>query len=69
MKKLSFDTPHDNDEWNSCTSQEDCADPQKNSWVVSSVYTVVTDNFKQKLVLEWITLLKELFQTALSMLY
>ena len=48
MKKLSFDTPHDNDEWNSCTSQEDCADPQKNSWVVSSVYTVVTDNFKQK---------------------
>jgi glycine betaine/proline transport system substrate-binding protein len=47
MKKLSFDTPHDNDEWNSCTSQEDCADPQKNSWVVSSVYTVVTDNFKQ----------------------
>jgi glycine betaine/proline transport system substrate-binding protein len=48
MKKLSFDVPHDNDEWNSCTSQEDCADPQKNSWVVSSVYTVVTDNFKQQ---------------------
>jgi glycine betaine/proline transport system substrate-binding protein len=48
MKKLSFDVPHDNDEWNNCTSQEDCADPQKNSWVVSSVYTVVTDNFKQK---------------------
>ena len=48
MKKLSFDVPHDNDEWNSCTSQEDCADPQKNSWVVSSVYTVVTDRFKQE---------------------
>ena len=48
MKKLSFDVPHDNDEWNSCTSQEDCADPQKNSWVVSSVYTVVTDRFKKE---------------------
>jgi glycine betaine/proline transport system substrate-binding protein len=48
MKKLSFDVPHDNDEWNSCTSQEDCADPQKNSWVVSSVYTVVTDRFKNE---------------------
>ncbi|MDB9986290.1 ABC transporter substrate-binding protein [Pelagibacterales bacterium] len=48
MKKLSFDVPHDNDEWNTCTSQEDCADPQKNSWVVSSVYTVVTDRFKQE---------------------
>jgi glycine betaine/proline transport system substrate-binding protein len=48
MKKLSFNVPHDNDEWNSCTSQEDCADPQKNSWVVSSVYTVVTDNFMKE---------------------
>ena len=26
-------------------SQEGCEDPQKNSWVVSSVFTVVTDNF------------------------
>jgi len=48
MKKLSFNVPHDNDEWNSCTSQEDCVDPQKNSWVVSSVYTVVTDNFMKE---------------------
>ena len=48
MKKLSFDVLHDNDEWNSCTSQEDCVDPQKNSWVVSSVFTVVTDNFKNE---------------------
>jgi glycine betaine/proline transport system substrate-binding protein len=48
MKKLSFDTPHSKEEWDNCTSQEDCADPQKNSWVVSTVSTVVTDNFKQQ---------------------
>jgi glycine betaine/proline transport system substrate-binding protein len=45
MKKLDFGVPHDFDEWSTCTSQEGCADPQKNSWVVSSVFTVVTDNF------------------------
>ncbi len=48
MKKLSFDVPHDKNEWDTCTSQEDCLDPKKNSWVVSSVYTVVTDRFKQE---------------------
>jgi len=46
MKKLDFGVAHDYDEWSNCTSQEGCADPQKNSWVVSSVFTVVTDNFK-----------------------
>ena len=46
MHKLDFGVPHDFDEWSTCTSQEGCADPQKNSWVVSSVFTVVTDNFK-----------------------
>ena len=46
MKKLDFGVAHDNDEWNTCTAIEGCADPQKNSWVVSSVFTVVTDNFK-----------------------
>lgn len=46
MKKLDFGVPHDNEEWNTCTSQEGCASPKKNSWVVSSVFTVVTDNFK-----------------------
>ena len=29
-----------------CTSQDGCADPKPNAWVVSEVYTVVTDNFK-----------------------
>jgi glycine betaine/proline transport system substrate-binding protein len=48
MKMLSFDVPHSKEEWDTCTSQEDCADPQKNSWVVSSVYTVVTDRFMQE---------------------
>jgi glycine betaine/proline transport system substrate-binding protein len=48
MKQLSFDVPHDKNEWDTCTAKEDCLDPQKNSWTVSSVYTVVTDNFKQE---------------------
>lgn len=47
MKKLKFDVPHDNYEWNNCTSQEDCPNPQKNAWVISSVYTVVTDRFRK----------------------
>ncbi len=47
MKKLRFDVPHNSYEWNNCTSQKNCANPQKNAWVISSVYTVVTDRFKK----------------------
>ncbi|PCJ76127.1 MAG: ABC transporter substrate-binding protein [Rhodobacteraceae bacterium] len=31
--------------WNTCISQEGCADPQKTSWVKSEVFTIVTDDF------------------------
>ena len=48
MKKLSFGVEHSKEEWDNCTSQDGCADPQPNAWVVSEVYTVVTDNFKNE---------------------
>ncbi|MEM6463959.1 MAG: glycine betaine ABC transporter substrate-binding protein, partial [Pseudomonadota bacterium] len=43
MVRLSFGVPHDQDEWNACTSQRDCEDPQPNAWPRSEVYTVMTD--------------------------
>ena len=46
LKKLSFGVEHSKEEWDTCTSQDGCADPKPNAWVVSEVYTVVTDNFK-----------------------
>ena len=46
LKKLIFCVEHSKVEWDTCTSQDGCADPKPNAWVVSEVYTVVTDNFK-----------------------
>jgi len=47
MKKLSMGVEHNNDEWNKCTSQPNCADPKPNAWSRSEVYTVVTPRFAQ----------------------
>ena len=48
MVRLSFGVPHDKDEWNRCTSQPDCDNPQPNAWPKSEVYTVVTDAFQKR---------------------
>ena len=37
-----FGVEHDAKEWQSCTTVADCADPKKNSWTKSEVFTVVT---------------------------
>lgn len=34
-----------NEHWDSCISQEECADPQKTAWIQSEVFTIVTDDF------------------------
>lgn len=45
MVKLGMGVEHDNEEWNKCTSQPNCADPKPNAWTRSEVYTVVTPRF------------------------
>ncbi|MBW3095762.1 ABC transporter substrate-binding protein [Pseudohoeflea coraliihabitans] len=47
MVKLEFPAEHNKEEWDSCITVPDCADPKPNSWTKSEVYTVVTDRFKQ----------------------
>ena len=47
MVKLDFPVEFNKEEWDSCTSKPDCADPKENAWSKSEVYTVVTDRFKQ----------------------
>jgi glycine betaine/proline transport system substrate-binding protein len=47
MVKLDAGVPHDNAAWNACNAKANCADPKKNDWAVSEVYTVVTDRFKK----------------------
>ncbi|MTI42251.1 glycine betaine/proline transport system substrate-binding protein [Roseibium hamelinense] len=48
MTLLDFEVPHNKEEWDTCTVIEDCPNPQKNSWVKSEVFTVVTDEFADK---------------------
>ncbi|MEJ8472966.1 ABC transporter substrate-binding protein [Roseibium algae] len=48
MTMLDFEVPHDKAEWDKCTAIADCADPKKNAWAKSEVYTVVTDEFAAK---------------------
>lgn len=48
MTLLDFGVEHDSEEWNKCTVIADCADPKKNAWVKSEVFTVVTDEFAAK---------------------
>lgn len=47
MYKLSFDVPHDKEHWDACTALADCANPRRNSWPKSEVYTVVTPRFAE----------------------
>ncbi len=48
MVRLGFGVPHSKEEWDSCTSILECADPKPNAWPKSEVYTVVTDEFKKR---------------------
>lgn len=48
MTLLDFGVEHDKAEWDKCTVITDCPDPQKNAWVKSEVFTVVTDEFAGK---------------------
>ena len=48
MVKLDHGVEHNKEEWDRCTSITDCPDPVKNAWSKSEVYTVVTDDFKNR---------------------
>jgi glycine betaine/proline transport system substrate-binding protein len=46
MVKLDHGVEHNKEEWDRCTSQQECPDPKKNAWSKSEVFTVVTKRFK-----------------------
>lgn len=48
MVRLGFNAEFDHDEWDSCTAVLDCANPKKNAWVKSEVFTVVTKSFADR---------------------
>ena len=48
MVKLGFNAELDQAEWDSCTVNAECADPKKNAWVKSEVFTVVTSSFAER---------------------
>ncbi|MRX49942.1 ABC transporter substrate-binding protein [Paracoccus sp. S-4012] len=45
MVKLDHGVPFDKEEWTSCTSNAECAEPKKNDWPLDRVQTVVTKEF------------------------
>lgn len=45
MVKLDHGVPADMEEWKACTSNADCAAPQKNDWPKDKVQTVVAKGF------------------------
>lgn len=46
MYKLDWGVPHDRKNWDECISRSpDCANPKKNGWTVSQVYTAVVSSF------------------------
>jgi len=46
MVKVEWGVPFtDQDHWDSCLTQAECADPQRSSWSHSEVNTIVTDSF------------------------
>ncbi|MBO0662413.1 ABC transporter substrate-binding protein [Jiella sp. MQZ9-1] len=47
MVKLDFGVKYDAKEWQSCTTVADCADPKKNAWTKSEVYTIVTPKIEK----------------------
>jgi len=48
MVRLDHGVPHDPVEWDKCTSIPDCAEPKKNAWAKSEVFTVVTSRFAKE---------------------
>lgn len=48
MTLLDAEVEHDAAEWNSCTTNAECADPKDNAWSKSEVFTVVTKAFAEK---------------------
>jgi glycine betaine/proline transport system substrate-binding protein len=47
MVRLDEGVPHNKEEWETCTGVIDCADPKKNAWTKSAVFTVVTKSFSE----------------------
>lgn len=48
MHKLDWGVPHDQKDWDECTSKNiDCPNPKKNGWTISKVHTAVTSSFKR----------------------
>ncbi len=47
MVKLGHGVPLDMDEWQRCTSNADCDNPQKNDWPTDRVQTVVATRFAE----------------------
>ena len=45
MVKLEHGVPVDADEWKSCTSNAECAEPKKNDWPKDTVQTIVAKSF------------------------
>lgn len=46
MQSVPFGVDYAGDDhWNTCISQEECADPQQTAWIQSEVFTIVTDEF------------------------
>lgn len=48
MVRLDREVEHDAEEWDNCTVDIDCEDPQTNDWRRSDVFTVVTDEFSEE---------------------
>ncbi|MGO4196312.1 glycine betaine ABC transporter substrate-binding protein [Rhizobium sp. YAF28] len=48
MKQLGFGVPHDEAEWNACTSVPRCANPKVNAYPVSQAFTLMTRAFADR---------------------
>jgi glycine betaine/proline transport system substrate-binding protein len=48
MKLLDFGVPHDQAEWDACTSVRGCANPRVNAYPVSQAFTLVTRAFADR---------------------
>ncbi|MDO8906821.1 glycine betaine ABC transporter substrate-binding protein [Hydrogenophaga sp.] len=48
MVKLDAGVPHDTEAWETCNAMASCANPVRNDWAQSEVFTVMTDRFYRK---------------------
>ncbi len=48
MKQLGFGVPHDQAEWDACTSVPHCANPRLNAYPVSQAFTLITSAFADR---------------------